>query len=265
MTSESFADLPSGPTGDAAVERQSRIEELLLEGLDLYFAGKYERAITVWTRVAFLERGNGRARAYIERARSAQAEQQRQSEELLHAGVSAYHAGELQAARDLLTRSVEEGGPHETALVYLDRLRRTESAPVARAERVLSARRRGQDPAGAVPRLPSWTPTVVASAAVAMAITLLSLPVRSYLVSQRVAAVSAGVPLGGPLPVARDADRRIARARALLTAGRALDALRVLEPIPPVDPARGDVDRLRGEIQRVLLEGAATGTSGGRP
>ena len=36
------------------------LEELLLEGLDHYFATRYEHAITVWTRVAFLERGHGR-------------------------------------------------------------------------------------------------------------------------------------------------------------------------------------------------------------
>ena len=37
----------------------------------------YEQAIHVWTRVLFLDRGHARARAYIERARSALAERQR--------------------------------------------------------------------------------------------------------------------------------------------------------------------------------------------
>jgi hypothetical protein len=72
----------AGPLSDA--EREARIEQLLLSGLDHYFAGQYEQAINIWTRVAFLERGHGRARAYIERARSALAERQRESEELLH-------------------------------------------------------------------------------------------------------------------------------------------------------------------------------------
>src|SRR5678815_4956570 len=95
------------PVGIDDRDRSSRIEQLLLAGLDQYFSGRYEEAIDIWTRVAFLERRNGRARAYIERARSALAERQRESEELLHQGIAAYQAGDLQRARDLLTRAVE--------------------------------------------------------------------------------------------------------------------------------------------------------------
>ena len=109
----------SEPPGDA--DREARIEQLLLTGLDHYFAGHYERAISVWTRVVFLERHHDRARAYIERARSALAERQRESEELLHTGVSAYNAGDIERARDLLTRAVERGS--DSADVFLDRLR----------------------------------------------------------------------------------------------------------------------------------------------
>ena len=52
-------------------------EQLLLAGLDHYFAAQYDQAVAVWTRVLFLDRSHARARAYIERARSAQAERQR--------------------------------------------------------------------------------------------------------------------------------------------------------------------------------------------
>ena len=52
-----------GPLSEA--DRAARIEQLLLSGLDHYFGGNYEQAINVWTRVAFLERGHGRARAYM--------------------------------------------------------------------------------------------------------------------------------------------------------------------------------------------------------
>ncbi|MBE3098611.1 MAG: hypothetical protein IMZ44_15960, partial [Planctomycetes bacterium] len=72
------------PDGISEIERDTRIETLLLCGLDHYFAGDHERAISVWTRVLFLDRGHARARAYIERARSAVAERQRESDELLH-------------------------------------------------------------------------------------------------------------------------------------------------------------------------------------
>ena len=117
----------SGPLSEA--ERAARIEQLLLSGLDHYFGGNYEQAINVWTRVAFLERGHGRARAYIERARSALAERQRESEESLHQGIAAYQAGDLQRARVLLTQAVEQGGANELALVFLQRLGRLDSVP----------------------------------------------------------------------------------------------------------------------------------------
>src|SRR4030095_6834659 len=103
-------------------EREARIEELLLSGLGPYFSGPYEQAINIWTRVAFLERRHGRARAYIERARSALAERQRESDELLHGGVAAYNAGEIDKARELLTRALEHGS--DAAGVFLDRLNR---------------------------------------------------------------------------------------------------------------------------------------------
>ncbi|MDQ3071329.1 MAG: hypothetical protein M3R55_16555, partial [Acidobacteriota bacterium] len=41
-----------------------QIEELLIAGLDRYFAGRHEDAIHVWTRVLFIDRGHRRARAY---------------------------------------------------------------------------------------------------------------------------------------------------------------------------------------------------------
>src|SRR5688500_15381677 len=123
------APADQGPATDA--DREALIEKLLLAGLDHYFGGNYEQAINVWTRVAFLERGHGRARAYIERARGALAERQRESEELLHTGVAAYQAGDLDTARDLLTRAVEQGGTNETALVFLQRLSRLDAVPDA--------------------------------------------------------------------------------------------------------------------------------------
>src|SRR6516162_11952548 len=64
-----------------AADRDAKIEELLLTGLDHYFAAQYQQAINVWTRALFFDRSHARARAYIERARSAMAERQRESEE----------------------------------------------------------------------------------------------------------------------------------------------------------------------------------------
>src|SRR5579864_7358806 len=102
-------------TGSAA-GRDAKIEQLLLAGLDRYFGAQYEQAINVWTRVLFLDRNHARARAYIERARSALAERQRESEELLQSGLAAFGRGESSEARRLLQAALDGGAPPEEAL-----------------------------------------------------------------------------------------------------------------------------------------------------
>src|SRR5215208_1248422 len=126
--SEPLRTDPADQAPLSEADRAARIEQLLLSGLDHYFAGRYERAINIWTRVAFLERGHGRARAYIDRARGALAERQRETDELVHAGVEAYHAGELQTARDLLTRATDAGGSSDTAMLFIERIQRLDAA-----------------------------------------------------------------------------------------------------------------------------------------
>src|SRR5881394_827995 len=127
------ADVASG------MDRDAKIEQLLLVGLDHYFAARYELAINVWTRALFLDRSHARARAYIDRARSALAERQRESEELLQNGVAAYQRGEGEEARRLLQAAIDRGAPSEEALAVLDRLNRLEvpaaAAPMPRTGR----------------------------------------------------------------------------------------------------------------------------------
>src|SRR5690554_5288651 len=110
-------------SGDASDrERDARIEVLLLQGLDHYFAGEHELAINVWTRVLFLDRGHATARAYIERARGALLERQREGDELFHSGAAALKRGDRATARRLLTSAVERGSSGEEALALLHRL-----------------------------------------------------------------------------------------------------------------------------------------------
>ena len=108
------------PAADSS-GRESRIEELLLAGLDHYFSGQHELAISVWTRVLFLDRSHARARAYIERARGAIAERHREGDELLQTGAAALSRGEIGTARRLLTSAVERGARPEEALAMLER------------------------------------------------------------------------------------------------------------------------------------------------
>src|SRR2546423_14223533 len=120
-----------------SISRESRIEEMLLVGLDHYFSGQHELAISVWTRVLFLDRSPARARAYIERARGAIAERQREGEELLQTGLAAFAGGDTAGARRLLTSAVERGAHPEEALAVLDRLDRLSPADPMPPEIVL--------------------------------------------------------------------------------------------------------------------------------
>ena len=116
------------PSSDGSADRAAKIESLLISGLDHYFAADYAQAIDVWTRALFLDRNHARARAYIERARSAMAEQQRESEELLHNGIAAFERGEIEAARQMLNAAVQRGGAHDVALAFLTRIDRISAA-----------------------------------------------------------------------------------------------------------------------------------------
>ena len=102
------ARFPTPPLGlpDEAASRDSQIDALLVDGLDRYFNGRYEDAIHLWTRVLFLDRTHARARAYIDRAKTALNELQRRSEELLQASRDLLDQGQTEAARELLTEAI---------------------------------------------------------------------------------------------------------------------------------------------------------------
>src|SRR5262245_36680969 len=109
-----------------AADRDSRVEALLVEGLDKYFNGRYEEAIHLWTRVLFLDRSHARARAYIDRARTAVAERQRRADQMLHESQTLMQQGETAAARELLVEVVAETGENDQAAALRVRLERIE-------------------------------------------------------------------------------------------------------------------------------------------
>ncbi|MBI4477187.1 MAG: hypothetical protein HY654_08430, partial [Acidobacteria bacterium] len=154
MADPSRTDPKDPPEPLSPADRDARIEELLLTGLDRYFAGQYEEAAHVWTRVLFLDRGHARARAYIDRARSAQAEQQRELDEMLHTGLAAFNRGEKDQARRLLTAVLQRGGANEVAQACLDRLDRLEAGGVLKPDVPVRAGTRGlgSGPPGPRPR-----------------------------------------------------------------------------------------------------------------
>lgn len=250
----------STPSTDGDAERDAKIESLLIAGLDQYFAGHHAQAIDVWTRALFLDRNHARARAYIERARSAMAEQQRESEELLHNGVAAFERGELEAARQMLTAAVQRGGAHEVALAFLTRIDRIHAATPAEPV-----------PASPPSRLPFRPRTAAAGRPVSRWANVLFVLLLAAASAAAIASwdqlrlwippMSTGTQDGlapvrivqEPLPVPRSSEMALDRARALFASGRPYDALRAVDLVRPTDPLRGDADRLKAAIQRELL------------
>jgi hypothetical protein len=250
---------PTSPSaGDA--ERDAKIESLLIAGLDQYFAAHYTQGIDIWTRALFLDRNHARARAYIDRARSAMAEQQRESEELLHNGVAAFERGELEAARQMLNAAVQRGGAHDVALAFLTRIDRIHAAAAATST------------PSALPSKTPFRPRTVNSARPAslwssvIVILLLAAAAAGVISSwdqlrEWIPALSAGSQDGlahvrvveEPLVVPRSSEVALDRARPLFASGRPYDALRALDLVRPTDPLRGDADKLKAAIQRELL------------
>ena len=273
MADPLHADSTRHPDGRSSIERDTKIEQLLLSGLDFYFAGEYDRAISVWTRVLFLDRGHARARAYIERARSAVAEHQRVSEELLHRGVAAFNQGETQSARELLTSAVEGGGPQEVALAFLERLERLEAAasPADMPPGTLVQARRAARLAAGSPRPTRYRwalPLAILGTVLAGGLYLFS--ARDVIAgfvwsSQRWGQngrLGAALP-EEPLTVPSPTEIVLTRARTLAAAGHLRDALLALDAVTPADPLRVEADRLRSSIQQALLTGA--GVAGEAP
>jgi hypothetical protein len=249
-------DPTTAVTPHADAERDAKIESLLLAGLDHYFASDYGQAIDVWTRALFLDRSHARARAYIERARSALAEQQRESEELLHTGIAAFESGQIESARQLLNAAVQRGGAHDVALAFLTRIERiSAAAPAVTAPATVSTASKVRP--AIVPGRHFGAGLVAALVVVTAAVLLYGVvpwdEVRPFVPGLNNAVQSAASPVAvprDPLVVPRSSDLALERARALFARGRLYDALRALELVRPTDPHRGDADRLKATIQR---------------
>jgi tetratricopeptide (TPR) repeat protein len=245
-----------GPESLSDVERTARIEQLLVSGLDEYFAGRLDHAINVWTRVLFLDRANDRARAYIDRARRALAERQRETEALLEQGLQAFDSGDVESARRLLTAALERGAPHEQALPVLHRIGLLAAPATDPPRRSRHRWRRAPRPADEVSSFPwRWLAAVLLLATAGAGTWIfISTPGSgpagaAPMVDMSVATL--------PLPGASEA--YLVRAQALFAAGRLPDALAAIERIAPGDSAYAEAQVLRGRMQQELLRAAGVG------
>jgi hypothetical protein len=240
------------------VERGARVEQLLLSGLDQYFAGQYEEAINIWTRVPFLERDHGRARAYIKRARQALAERQRESEEALERGIEAYHAGNMDAARALLKQAGNDGGAGDRALVFLERLDRLEELG-APDSLVLSPTEKRSRMGMSTPSSRSWLiPAgilLVCAAVFGVVVLVTGWWNPNDSLAER---TTVTIPVGDPLPIAQVSERLLDVAASFYANGDLRAALDVLSQIDVADRLRPDADRLVAVIQQALLVDVAS-------
>lgn len=258
MTDPLRSDRPSSSADVPDRERDARIEALLLTGLDNYFAGQYELAINVWTRVLFLDRGHARARAYIERARAALSERQREGDELFHTGAAALRRGDRAAARQLLTSALEQRASSEEALALLHRLDRLEAGAAGVEPGDGGPRRSADDPAAAAAaaRRESRVTWVAGGIVAGLLIAIL---LGGYLWTMsdpfELEARRPALPpvAEDPLPTPAPCELRLLRARTLDGAGRPHEALRLLEAGDPDERHRAAFDALRASIQRRLL------------
>ncbi len=266
MTDPRPADAPLRDDDPPDLEREAKIDELLLAGLEHYFGGRFQEAINVWGRVLFLDRGHARARAYIERARGALAERQRRAEELVEEGVAAIDRGDGAAARRLLASAVASGDPHDLARAHLDRLDRLSApVPAARSRRFRS-RAAAEAPAGGLeaerPPRPVRTLPILVLALCVMVVIVFAAS-RDWLgpfvtpgAQTPPGTVSAAL-AQQPLPVPRPAELALDRARDLYASGYMKAALAALDGVSAADPLAPDANRLRAEIQGALIAPSA--------
>jgi hypothetical protein len=264
---------PSGPRRPEAQPEpadDARIEHLLVTGLDHYFAGEFEQAINLWTRVLFLDRTHDRARAYIDRARSAQAERQRISEALVHQGLDAFDKGEVVRARELLSDALDQGASHDVALGVLGRIDRLDVGRAASAAPPVTRRRpfSKQLESEREPRhhvlLAQWWATAAAIVMVAAIAFVLVTPnglADWFPVQATISAPAQVAPALAPLPIPAPTEAYLSQARAMFAGGKLRDALRSLDRVPVGDALRADAERLRAEIQRELLAVASAEAS----
>lgn len=255
----------------SGADREARIEQLLLAGLDLYFAGQYEQSINLWTRVLFLDRTHGRARAYIERARGAQAERLRESEAVLHQGIEAFHEGDVARARRLVADALDRGASPDDAQGMLERIERLgagQRAPHPKAP--LAVHTSDVEvvplPGTAHPRRGhGWRAAslLIAAAAGVLLVGAWGVAIpdpATWPIFSAPAAADARlvVPIApDPLPLPTTSEAQLSRARLLAARGQLYDALTELDRIPLANPVRAEANRLRADVQKQLLRLAA--------
>jgi tetratricopeptide (TPR) repeat protein len=249
--------LPLPP--DDAAARDSQIDALLEEGLDRYFNNRYEDAIHIWTRVLFLDRNHPRARAYVDRARTALAEVHRRSEEMLQASRELLEQGKTDDARQLLAEAIATTGDDLQSAALRAHLERRERASIVSAS--------GSDVQQALETVPGWTwkprtlgAPVIIGVAAGFVVAVLGVAAILNLGDSDPSPIVTSI--NAPLPTLSSSQVALVRARALFARGRHAEALQKLDGVAAGSPERPAADALRIEIQQQLLDVVRSSTGG---
>jgi thioredoxin-like negative regulator of GroEL len=210
--------------------------------------------------VLFLDRSHARARAYIDRARTALAERQRRTDELMDHATASLARGDADKARDLLASIAGAPADDERMAVLslqLDRLER------AQGRRPSSTRAQAAvvDVVPVATRRTRWrrTGVLVALATAAMLVTL----VAGERLVQGWLGIDAGPldlpPASSGARVAPGADAILARARTLFASGRLDEAMGVLDRIDADSPFARAAESLRVDIRRARRRAGTPG------
>lgn len=272
------ADQLGGPSFDLATPSRTassgdpRIDELLDEGQLAFDRGDHQDAIDAWSRIFLIDIDHAEANRRIEEARRRKAEAERETEAIFHEAQGRVDAGDLDGARELLTRLLELQPQHYAGSQLLESLADGGPAkfdaptpgvrPVGGGE---SAREVLQEEI-LVPPDPGQEPGSSTRGAVA-----LPKPSRAGAGRGRVGLVAAGLVVlalaGGvgwwltqsrdevfpntvePTPTELSA---VERAQSLYESGKPANAIALLKRVPPNDPAYEESQRLlvqwEGEI-----------------
>lgn len=253
---------------DGPLDADSRIDALLVDGLDHYFHGRFEDAIHVWTRVLFLDRHHASARAYIERARGAIAERQRRQDENVQMIAQLIDAGRVTEARRQWQQLVAMAGPDDRTAALALRLERLErNSGVLR----ISPAETPADASAWLARVRQWVGYRVRVRDVAAAVALIAAVMiwaspgaRARLGWSAPQVTPAPAPLTLDVVAPSSSEVALVRARALHARGRLSQALAALDRIDAQQPDREAADRLKVEIQRVLLAAVNESPRGAR-
>ncbi len=250
---------PLPPTTPSGSEGDRRVDGLLNEGLEAYFAGRFEDAIHLWTRVLFLDRQQASARAYIERARGAIAERQRRADEALQTiGVLLDEGRGAEARRRLVAVQTVIGEDERTAAlrVRIERLERLSPDQPRIHAAPMPASRWWAALAGWANHRVRVSHVSGALAVVVLAVVALSPGARAWLGLSAPPAAPVPTSAVAALPVLTSGEVALVRARALFARGRLAEALAALDRVGTEQTERTDADTLRVESQRVLLAAA---------